>query len=112
MNPAITTRQRKWKKCVEDCLSSGLSQVDYCQRNRIKPSHFYAWKHRLKQLGLLDHKPVKHGEFLPVVISHDAEPLPYTPAIVLKIGQVDIVMTHETDENLLLRALTILEARA
>jgi hypothetical protein len=112
MSLPMTTRQREWKKRVEDCLSSGLSQTEYCQRHGIKLKRFYSWKHRLNQLGLLDRQPVTQGEFLPVVISQNTEQLPCTRAVLLKIGKVDIVMTHETDDNLLLRALALLEARS
>jgi hypothetical protein len=72
---------------------------------------FYSWKHRLNQLGLLNQQPLTRGEFLPVVIAQDVQHKPYNPSILLKIGKVDIVMTPNTDDELLLRAIDLLEAR-
>lgn len=112
MNQSLTTRQREWKRRVEDCLSSGLSQAEYCQRHGIKLKRFYSWKHRLNQLGLVDQQTAARGEFLPVVITQEVQHKPHNPSILLKIGKVDIVMTQNTDDELLLRALDLLEARA
>ena len=41
-------RYEKWSETMRDWESTGLSVAEYCRRNEINRSLFFAWKRRLK----------------------------------------------------------------
>lgn len=104
----MTSKQRTWQKRIEDWLASGLSQVDYCRRHGIHPKRFYSWKNRLERLRCI---PVDTGSFLPVTLI-DAIPERSLAPVVLRINGIEIQYTRDTDETLLLKVVSLLEARA
>jgi hypothetical protein len=42
------TRHAEWHMLIEECDKSGLSQTDFCQQKKIKLSHFYYYRSRIK----------------------------------------------------------------
>jgi hypothetical protein len=46
--PDPATRQR-WQHRLDRFRRSGLTVADFCERERISPASFYAWRRRLQQ---------------------------------------------------------------
>lgn len=104
----MTSKQNTWQKRVDDWSTSGLSQVDYCRRHGIHPKRFYSWKKRLEKLRCV---PVDAGSFLPVTLVAPISEHSTAP-VVLRVNGIEIQYTHETDETLLLKVVSLLESRA
>lgn len=108
----MTNKQRAWQKRIEDWSTSGLSQADYCRRQGIQPKRFYSWKNRLERMHC---NPVTTttitGSFLPVALVDPASEQIASP-IVLCVNGVKIQYARDTDETLLLKVVSLLEARA
>lgn len=103
----LTNKQRLWQKRIHNWSTSGLSQADYCRQQGIDPSRFYGWKNRLENIA----SPVAQGEFLPVeILTNEVERNP--TSVSLWVNGVEIRITHETDETLLSKALSLLESRS
>jgi hypothetical protein len=49
--PQGAQRRRYWQEHVERWHSSGMTQKDYCRKNRLKWSAFYYWRKRLQELS-------------------------------------------------------------
>ena len=49
----LTPSQKFWKKHIESCQSSGLSQAQYCQKHGLKTGTFSGQKTHFKKLGIL-----------------------------------------------------------
>lgn len=100
-----TSKHRIWQKHLDDWSTSGLSQADYCRRHGLHPKRFYSWKNRLERL-----RAPNIGSFLPVTLIDTAPGQPSTP-VVLRVNGVEIQYTRDTDETLLLKVVSLLEAR-
>jgi hypothetical protein len=48
--PQAADRRRYWEEHVERWRRSGMTQKDYCKKNKLKRSAFYYWKKRLQEL--------------------------------------------------------------
>lgn len=66
----LTTRQRYWLDCIEECEGSGQTLKAYAEERGIPVTTLYSWKKKLKQKGLLSGR---RGRFQRVQI---AEALP------------------------------------
>ena len=105
----ITTKQRAWRKRIEDWSESGLSQADFCRRHGINTKHFYYWKNKLENRNPAAPHP-RSGVFMPVEVIEE-QPSPGAASILLRINGVEIHYSHDTDTQLLLKVLSLVEAR-
>lgn len=107
----MTSKQRAWQKRIEDWSTSGLSQSDYCRRHGIQLKRFYSWKNRLERMCCNPVSTANTGSFLPVALVDST--VEQTPSpVVLCVNGVEIQVSRETDEVLLLKVVSLLEARA
>ncbi len=108
-SPRATQGSKKeyWKRHVENCKDSGLSQIQYCKDQQLAQSTFQYWKAKLNRQNLS--RPL-----LPVTITSDFHPIvdsvPSGVSLSVKDRfniQLDIGFNRET----LLSVLDILEPR-
>lgn len=107
----MTNKQRAWQKRIEDWSTSGLSQADYCRRQGLQPKRFYSWKNRLERMHCNPRTSSIPGSFLSVALVDPTVEQTASP-VVLCVNGVEIQYTRETDEALLLKVVSLLEARA
>jgi hypothetical protein len=43
----MTEQVKQWKQWMDKWRTSGLSQAEFCRRQRLKPWTFYRWKRKL-----------------------------------------------------------------
>jgi hypothetical protein len=55
-------KKRLWQVHARACKKSGLSQNEYCRRNKLKPSQFYYWKNKFGR------KAETTTKFVPVTV--------------------------------------------
>ena len=102
----LTAKQREWQQHIEAWSDSGLSQVDYCRQNNIKPQQFYSWRNQLKK-KLSESKPAKdERKFLPIHLS-DARPST-ADSLEIKVNNVSLYLSHNTDPALFKKAIKLL----
>lgn len=98
----LTTNQQRWQSIIKDWQQSGLSQAAYCRQHHLSPQRFYAWKHKLKEK--LNQSPQgKAGTFLPVAMNNSESSS--ETMIRIHCQGVDIEVTHNTDPELLKKAV-------
>lgn len=102
--PKLTANQQRWQFIIEDWQQSGLSQSQYCRQHRLNVNRFYSWKNQLKKkLASSQAQEKEQGVFLPVAM----ESAGATPASLLRIRvrDVEIDVSHQTDPDLLKKAI-------
>lgn len=97
-------KERRWREVLSRQASSGLSVREFCQRERLTESQFYAWR---RTIGERDGEPAP--SFVPVVISDQPKGEP-SIAIELVGGQV-LKLPASTPATWLAELVVALEAR-
>jgi hypothetical protein len=69
-DPAL---EAAWRLRLRQQSNSGLTVDQFCRREGVSLSGFYAWKRRL---GLAASSPVKASSFVPVTVRPDLKPQP------------------------------------
>ena len=84
MNP--NTRKNMWRKRIERCLTSGMSNKEWCALNKIAPASLYSWmrKFRNEEPGLFN--SINTREWIEVTKKSLAKnvslaPVPYHPCL-------------------------------
>ena len=77
-------KERRWREVLGRQASSGLSVREFCKRERLTESQFYAWRRTIAER---DDEPSKAPSFVPVVVS-DQVPSDGSIAIELVGGHV------------------------
>ncbi|AJQ92313.1 hypothetical Protein YC6258_00261 [Gynuella sunshinyii YC6258] len=85
----------------------------FCRQQDINPDLFYAWKHTLKKKQGLHAQPsitehtLAQDAFLPVFIKPD--PVSDVEGITLSMGQIQLHYHAQTDDQLFLRCLRLIQ---
>jgi hypothetical protein len=102
----LEERDRLWEQHLRDWKSSGLSQAEYCRRNKVNPKSFLYWKRREKAAG----EPVCLVE-VPVQRQVPAPIPPSVPVRLLVGNRYRIEIEKNFDVDLLDRLIVFLERR-
>ena len=51
-NSTMAVRLEHWTQLVQNCVNSGLSKKEWCEKNQIPPKTFYYWQRRVRQNAL------------------------------------------------------------
>lgn len=51
-NTTMDVRLEHWTQLVQDCVNSGLTKKEWCEKNQIQPKTFYYWQRRVRQNAL------------------------------------------------------------
>ena len=93
-------------KLINECRTSGMTDIDWCREHGIAVSTFYYW---VKQLR-------KEAAQIPApTYGHSENPVQHTPyldnphTLEIILGSATIRVTNETDPQLLSRTLQILK---
>ena len=62
-------REKEMFRLISQCSESGLTNKEFCRRNKLCPQTFYYWK---KKFQKKKHEPVP-GNFIPVELPSRAE---------------------------------------
>jgi len=73
-------KEALWRKRLQRFESSGLSVREFCKREQVTESAFYAWR---RTIGERDGADSSEPAFVPAVINGEAE---HTEAIVLQLA--------------------------
>ena len=102
----LTKKQQYWLEIIDDWSRSGVTQAAYCRRHHLDVMQFYQWK---KTLGAMKKENATiAGQFLPVPVMST----PSSHPVLVSVGGVEVHYTHDTDDQLFLRLLQLVEHRA
>ena len=101
---ALAQKQQDWATIIENWLSSGLTQADYCQRNNIKLKEFSNWKYRLDKKKKQTRSEA--GDFLPVTVKEPIDTRNNPVTVV--VADVTIQYCHDTDPALFIGLVNLL----
>ncbi|TWU00434.1 hypothetical protein Pla108_13850 [Botrimarina colliarenosi] len=59
-------KERHWRQVIGRHASSGLSVREFCQRERLTESAFYAWR---RTIGERDGETTEAPSFVPMVVT-------------------------------------------
>ncbi len=126
----MSDRAEYWEKLVRAWEQSGLSQVEFCRRRRVKAGTLAWWKHRLKGAGdqvgrktmrrVVRRKQPRHADFVEVGVPHAALAISSAAApvaggghcgyeIVLPSGRV-IRLPRDFDPSIVARLIATVES--
>ncbi len=110
-------------KLIMECLQSGLSDYQWCEKNGIHPGNFYNWVSKLRKSGYTFPEPASKSNTLPNIqevvkvdltpsgnpessllieqnVSHDVQIPPATVAAELLINGITFRLFNGADERL------------
>ncbi len=99
----LPERRKTWKKHLQACKDSGLTQKEYCRINNIAQNTFLYWK---KQLGGQQSKSVS---LVPLQIKSDFLKFKSSPLCLTIDDRYKIEMNKGFDPETLFQVLTILK---
>ncbi len=99
----LTERRKTWKKHLQACKESGLTQKEYCRINNIPQNTFLYWK---KQLGGQQSTSVS---LVPLQIKSDFLKFQPSPLCLTIDDRYKIEMNKGFDPETLYQVLTVLK---
>ena len=110
-------------KLINECRTSGMTDIDWCREHGIAVSTFYYWVKQLrKEAAQIPAPAYGHSEnprpkqdVVPIDIVPERFPVQHTPyldnphTLEIILGSATIRVTNETDPQLLSRTLQILK---
>lgn len=110
-------------KLINECRTSGMTDIDWCREHGIAVSTFYYWVKQLRKEAAQIPAPAQgHSEnprpkqdVVPIDIVPERFPVQHTPyldnphTLEIILGSATIRVTNETDPHLLSRTLQILK---
>ena len=110
-------------KLINECRTSGMTDIDWCREHGIAVSTFYYWVQQLqKEAAQIPAPAYGHSEnprpkqdVVPIDIVPERFPVQHTPyldnphTLEIILGSATIRVTNETDPQLLSRTLQILK---
>lgn len=69
-DPAV---RRRWEDRLRSFEQSGLSVVEFCERNGVSTASFYLWRRKIRDASTSSHNSSDHaGAFVPVTVESAA----------------------------------------
>ncbi len=99
----LPERRKTWKKHLQACKDSGLTQKEYCRINNIAQNTFLYWK---KQLGGQQSTSVS---LVPLQIKSDVLKFQHSPLCLTIDDRYKIEMNKGFDPETLFQVLTVLK---
>ena len=110
-------------KLINECRTSGMTDIDWCREHGIAVSTFYYWVKRLRKKAAQipapayghSENPRPKQDVVPIDIVPERFPVQHTPyldnphTLEIILGSATIHVTNETDPQLLSRTLQILK---
>jgi len=105
-----TSRAAYWQKHISQWSESGLTQAEYCRRNKLSAAAFHWWKRHLQKKLMARKKPPTPMQFVEV---HSVPPIHAgrneTYEVVLSRGRA-IRVDRDFDSDVLKRLIAVVES--
>lgn len=100
-------KEAYWRKTLQRYASSGLSVREFCKRENVTESAFYAWR---RTIGERDEAGNSGPAFLPAVINREAE---HDESLVLKLaGDLELRLSQSTPADRVMELVRALQSPA
>lgn len=105
---------QEWASLIQECRTSGLSDLEWCKQHSIPLSTFYKKIDTLKQKACDIPKAQRHisyapQEVVPLEIIQDTDVSAHSPAIVLNIQGYRIEIANHAAKETLINTLSALQ---
>lgn len=110
-------KKEYWSQVIDEQKASHLNITQFCREKHIGKNTFYKWLHKLNIPVPQENNIKKHEKqpcFLPLLVSEPAEDIQVSritqndKIFIRKMG-FEVVVTKETNQDLLLSVLTVLQ---
>ncbi|QDT00872.1 IS66 family insertion sequence element accessory protein TnpA [Adhaeretor mobilis] len=87
-------KEASWRKTLQRFSTSGLSVREFCRREQVTESAFYAWRRTVAERDGTRKPTSKTLAFVPAVISD--EPGPESPFVIKQAGDLELRLPPAT----------------
>ena len=102
-----TAKEAYWRKALQRFASSGLSVREFCKREQVTESTFYAWRRTIGQRGdTSDFEPA----FVPAVVNGEADH--ELPLVLRLAGDLELRLPQDVPAGRVAELVRALETRA
>ena len=105
---------QEWASLIQECRTSGLSDLEWCKQHSIPTSTFYNKIAMLRQMACDIPKAQHHTsytpqEVVPLEIIEDTDGPTHSPAIVLNIQGYRIEIANHAAKETIINTLSVLQ---
>ena len=105
---------QEWASLIQECRTSGLSDLEWCKQHGIPTSTFYNKVAILRKKAcdipkIQPHTSCNSQEVVPLEIIEDIDVLAQHPAIVLKVQDYQIEIANHAAKETIINTLSVLQ---